>query len=65
MSQNKIVIHSRREYMFIENKKQFRFNPEGIVCKNVRIKHKIPSGLREITLYFPINIYSLRECTIN
>ena len=26
--------------------------------------HKIPSGLNDILLYFPINIYSLRACGV-
>jgi hypothetical protein len=47
--------------MFIGKLSGVLFNPEGIVCKKRAILHIIPSGLKEILLYFPINIYSLRE----
>jgi acetate kinase len=41
-------LHSRREFMFIENAKQFYPNPEEILCFKYRFLHKIPSGLAEI-----------------
>jgi hypothetical protein len=48
--------------MFIEKNGRFGINPEGIICKYVRIEHTIASGLGKMALSFPINIYSLREC---
>ena len=51
--------------MFIGKLSNVLPNPEGIICKNRANLHIIPSGLNKILPFFPINIYSLRECRTN
>ena len=47
--------------MFIGLYVKMSLNPEGIICEIAPFLHTIPSGLGQIFLKFPINIYSLRE----